>query len=88
MFQHIIEDGEPVELSTSTAADGDGSGVRGGKTEKRPMTEEDAREFVEARWSGTVVYRSLVKKERLVEEWRGRGKESEHRLMKYPIIVS
>lgn len=90
MFQHIIEDGEPIELSTSTGDDGDGDGfgVRGGKTEKRPMTEEDARECVEARWSGTVVYRSLVKKEKLVEAWRERGKESEHRLMRYPIIVS
>ncbi|EIM91632.1 FAD/NAD-P-binding domain-containing protein, partial [Stereum hirsutum FP-91666 SS1] len=67
-------------------ADGIRSTVR--KVMKRAMAEDDVRECAEARWSGTVAYRSLVRKERLAEAWRERGKESEHRLMKYPIIVS
>lgn len=84
LFQHIIEDQEPVELDGSMEGDGDSDPKPG----KRPMTENDVRECVEPRWSGTVAYRSLVRKERLAEAWRERGKESEHRLMKYPIIVS
>lgn len=44
--------------------------------------EQELRAKVEARWSGTVAYRSLVRRERLEELWK------DHRASKELIFVS
>lgn len=100
MFQHIVQDGEPIEMSSTPGASGgrdEGEGEQEGENkqeegeqmQKRQLTEDDVRECVQARWSGTVAYRSLIQSERLAEKWRSRCKEGEgeHRLMRWPMIV-
>lgn len=80
MYENIVKDQIPVSIPI----DGE---CEMGTMEKRPMTESDLMEMVEARWSGMVSYRSMVRRERLEEVWARMGKRTEHRLMRYPILV-